>query len=81
MAEAPARRGLSSFLRRRDICGFVGVRDGVQVKKRAFYLALRMGLDGRRDVHGLWAAEAEGARFWLEILTELKNCRVTDILM
>lgn len=59
---------------------FVGVRDGGHVKKRAFYVALGMGLDGRRDVLGLWVAETEGAKFWLEILTELKGRGVNDIL-
>jgi putative transposase len=59
---------------------FVGVRDGAHVKKRAFYIALGMGLDGRRDVLGLWVAESEGAKFWLEIFTELKNRGVNDIL-
>lgn len=59
---------------------FVGVRDGAQVKKRAFYVALGMGLDGRRDVLGLWVAETEGAKFWLEIFTELKHRGVSDIL-
>jgi putative transposase len=59
---------------------FVGVRDGAHVKKRAFYVALGMGLDGKRDVLGLWVAEAEGAKVWLEIFTELKNRGVSDIL-
>ena len=59
---------------------FVGVRDGAQVKKRAFYVALGMRLDGHRDVLGLWVAETEGAKFWLEIFTELKNRGVSDIL-
>lgn len=59
---------------------FVGVRDGAHVKKRAFYVALGMGLDGKRDVLGLWVDEAEGAKFWLEIFTELKNRGVNDIL-
>ena len=59
---------------------FVGVRDGTQVKKRAFYVVLGMGLDGKRDVLGLWVAESEGAKFWLEIFTELKNRGVNDIL-
>lgn len=59
---------------------FVGVRDGGQVKKRAFYVALGMGLDGKRDVLGLWVAETEGAKFWLEILTELKARGINDIL-
>jgi putative transposase len=59
---------------------FVGVRDGGHVKKRAFYVALGMGLDGRRDVLGLGVAETEGAKFWIEILTELKSRGVNDIL-
>jgi putative transposase len=59
---------------------FVGVRDGAQVKKRAFYVALGMQLDGHRDVLGLWVAETEGAKFWLEIFTELKHRGVSDIL-
>lgn len=59
---------------------FVPVRDGVQVKKRAFYVALGVRLDGHRDVLGIWAAEAEGAKFWLNILNELRNRGIQDIL-
>lgn len=58
---------------------FVSTRDGGQVTKRAFYVALGVGLDGRRDVLGIWSAPTEGARFWLTILTELKNRGVDDI--
>lgn len=58
---------------------FVSTRDGGQVTKRAFYIALGVGLDGRRDVLGIWAAATEGAKFWLTILTELKNRGVEDI--
>ncbi|MDX2054001.1 MAG: IS256 family transposase [Polyangiaceae bacterium] len=59
---------------------FVSVRDGVQVQKRAFYVALGVTLNGTRDVLGIWAAETEGAKFWLNILTELKGRGVEDIL-
>ena len=59
---------------------FVSVRDGAQVKKRAFYVALGVALDGHREVLGIWAAETEGAKFWLAILTELKNRGIQDIL-
>ncbi|MFT3925436.1 MAG: IS256 family transposase [Myxococcales bacterium] len=59
---------------------FVGVCDGAQVKKRAFYVALAMQLDGKRDVLGIWVAETEGAKFWLEIFTDLKHRGVSDIL-
>jgi putative transposase len=59
---------------------FVSVRDGVQVQKRAFYVALGVRLDGSRDVLGIWASEAEGAKYWLSILSELRTRGVQDIL-
>ena len=59
---------------------FVSVRDGGQVAKRAFYVALGVRVDGTRDVLGLWVAANEGSKFWLTILTELKNRGVHDIL-
>jgi putative transposase len=59
---------------------FVSVRDGGQVKKRAFYVALGVQTDGTRDVLGFWVAETEGAKFWLSVLTELKNRGVSDVL-
>ena len=51
-----------------------------QVAKRAFYVALGVRVDGSRDVLGLWVAGSEGSKFWLSILTELKNRGVGDIL-
>jgi len=59
---------------------FVSVRDGGQVAKRAFYVALGVRVDGTRDVLGLWVAASEGSKFWLSILTELKNRGIQDIL-
>jgi putative transposase len=59
---------------------FVSVRDGGQVAKRAFYVALGVRQDGSRDVLGLWVAGSEGSKFWLSILTELKARGVQDIL-
>jgi putative transposase len=59
----------------------VKVRDG-QVANRPFYAAIGVDLAGRRDVLGLWAGTAgagESAKFWLGILTELKNRGVADI--
>jgi putative transposase len=58
---------------------FVSIREGSTVKKKAVYVALGMTVDGKRDVLGLWISETEGARFWLGILTELKNRGVEDI--
>lgn len=59
---------------------FVSVRDNGQVRKRAFYIALGVRCSGTRDVLGIWAAETEGAKFWLSVLTELKNRGVDDVL-
>jgi putative transposase len=59
---------------------YVSVREGGQVTKRAFYVALGVTVDGTRDVLGFWVAASEGAKFWLSILTELKNRGVHDIL-
>ena len=57
----------------------VKVRDG-QVANRAFYVAVGVDLDGDRDVLGIWASPAaEGARYWLSVLTELKNRGVDDV--
>lgn len=58
---------------------FVPVRDGGHVTKKAFYIALGIQIDGRRDVLGLWSAETEGAKQWLSVMTELKNRGVHDI--
>src|SRR5690606_34070929 len=59
---------------------FVSTREDGQVKKRAFYVALGVGVDGQRDVLGLWAAQTEGAKFWLQVLSELRGRGVEDIL-
>lgn len=59
---------------------FVSVRDRGQVQKRAFYVALGVQLDGTRDVLGIWVAAQEGAKFWLSVLTELKERGIQDIL-
>nr|WP_311923005.1 IS256 family transposase [Microbispora sp. H10836] len=59
----------------------VKVRDG-QVANRPIYLALAVTADGERDILGLWAGDGgEGAKFWLHVLTEIKNRGVADVLM
>ena len=45
------------------------------------YLALGITLEGEKDLLGLWVGESEGAKFWLNVLTELKNRGVRDILI
>src|SRR6059058_2892619 len=56
----------------------VKVRDG-QVANRPFYAAIGVTLDGERDILGLWAGTGgEGAKFWMSVLTDLRNRGVRD---
>jgi len=57
------------------------VRDNGQVAKVAVYLALGITLAGHKEVLGMWTAYTEGAKFWLHVLTELKNRGVNDIFI
>lgn len=57
----------------------VKVRDG-QVGNRAFYVAIGVTVDGKRDILGIWASSgAEGAKFWHAVLTEIRNRGVADV--
>jgi Transposase, Mutator family len=59
----------------------VKIRDG-KVANRPIYLALAVTVDGTRDILGPWAGDGgEGAKFWLQVLTELKNRGVDDACM
>jgi len=61
----------------------VKIRDG-QVANRPIYVALAVTCEGTRDVLGLWAGEhgdGEGAKYWLKVLTEIKNRGVGDVCM
>jgi putative transposase len=57
------------------------VRENGQVTKVAVYLALAINPNGQKEVLGMWAAATEGAKFWLHVLTELKNRGVRDIFI
>jgi putative transposase len=59
----------------------VKLRDG-KVANRPIYVALAVTVDGTRDILGLWAGDGgEGAKFWLQVLTELRNRGVGDVCM
>src|SRR3954469_18180361 len=62
-------------------CLVLKIRDGGTVQRRACYLALGVTVDGERDVLGLWFQESEGAKFWMQVLAELKQRGVRDILI
>jgi len=55
-------------------------QDG-QVVKKTVYLVFGLDLAGRKEVLGIWIGEAESAKFWMKILTDLKNRGVADILI
>jgi putative transposase len=57
------------------------IRDGGSVQRRACYLAMAITMDGERDVLGIWFQANEGAKFWMQVLTDLKQRGVQDILM
>jgi len=56
----------------------VKIRDG-QVANRPIYVALAVTVDGERDILGLWVGDGgEGAKYWLHVLTEIKNRGTKD---
>jgi putative transposase len=59
----------------------VKVRDTGHVINKAIYLAIGITLDGIKEVLGMWVAENEGAKFWLQVVTELRNRGVQDIFI
>jgi putative transposase len=62
-------------------CMVLKIREGGSVQRRALYLALGVTLEGDRDVLGMWFQETEGAKFWMQVLNDLKTRGVRDILI
>jgi putative transposase len=59
----------------------VKIRDEGQIRSKAIYLAIGVTMEGLKEVLGLWVEQTEGAKYWLSIVTELKNRGVNDILI
>jgi len=59
----------------------VKIRDGQAVRNFACYLAIGVNLDGEREVLGIWFQRTEGAKFWLQVLTDLRQRGVADVLV
>ena len=57
------------------------VRDSGVVRAKAVYLAIGIDMTGNKEVLGLWIAQTEGAKFWLQVVTELKNRGLQDIFI
>jgi putative transposase len=60
---------------------YVKMRHEGRVENRAVYVAIGVDLEGHKEVLGLWASANEGAKFWLSVLTDLKNRGVKDMLI
>jgi len=60
---------------------YVKMRHEGRVENRAVYVAIGINWEGRKEVLGLWTSGNEGAKFWLGVLTELRNRGVKDILI
>jgi putative transposase len=57
------------------------VKEDNQIKNKALYLIVGITTEGRKEVLGLWMTQNEGAKFWLSVVSELKNRGVQDILI
>ena len=62
-------------------CIHAKVRDSGAVRAKAVYLAIGIDMTGNKEVLGLWIAQTEGAKFWLQVVTELKNRGLQDIFI
>lgn len=62
-------------------CIVVKVCQHSTVINKSVYLALGINLDGQKELLGMWLAQTEGSKFWLSVMTELKNRGVQDILV
>ena len=62
-------------------CIVVKSRQDGKVSNKAVYLALAVTMEGQKELLGLWISQNEGAKFWLGVMTELKNRGVNDLLI
>jgi putative transposase len=62
-------------------CIVVKIRQDKRVINKSVYLALGVNMEGHKELLGMWLSENEGAKFWLNVLTELQNRGVKDILI
>ena len=58
----------------------IKIREGQAVRNFACYVAIGVNLEGQRDVLGIWFQRTEGAKFWMQVLTDLKQRGVADVL-
>src|SRR5579863_3097371 len=59
----------------------VKIRDGGHIQNKAIYVAMGVNLAGQKEILGLWAAQNEGAKLWLQVMTDIQNRGVKDIFI
>jgi putative transposase len=59
----------------------IKARQNAQIVNKAVYMAIGVNVEGHKEVLGLWISEQEGAKFWMNVITEIKNRGVEDILI
>lgn len=62
-------------------CIVVKVREDKRIINKAVYLALGVNMEGQKELLGMWMSQNEGAKFWLSVLTELKNRGLEDVFI
>ena len=62
-------------------CLMVKIREGAHIVNKAIYLAIGLTREGQKEALGLWLSPTEGAKFWLGVITELKNRGVLDLFI
>lgn len=62
-------------------CIVLKVRQDSHIINKSVFLALGINVEGQKELLGMWLAENEGAKFWLNVLTELKNRGLSDIFI
>jgi putative transposase len=62
-------------------CIMAKSREEGRVSSRSVYLALGVTMEGQKELLGMWIAQSEGAKFWLGVITELKNRGIKDIFI
>ena len=60
-------------------CIVVKVKENNQITNKALFLAIGVNMEGHKEVLGMWIAKTEGAKFWLSVITDLKNRGVEQI--
>ena len=60
-------------------CLVVKVKENNQITNKSLFLAIAINLEGQKEILGMWIAKNEGAKFWLSVITDLKNRGVEEI--